>query len=274
MIRFDAYVATAIGPKADDLMQLLMDVGGLAGFDKITQGRGFHTFGQRISLRDQSGTEWSSVQWGGGQGDRVMIEVKGEYTPKAVDILRTRHPHRCTRVDACADFDAPRAFERLYRSCRGVKKAHNIIGGKYGDWEDFPERGRTMYMGASTSAVRMRLYEKGLQPGYVHLKRPNWARIEVQVRPAKEAKESFAQLSPLEVWGASKWTRDIAAQVLKAHVDPHSAGSTYRLSERETALRWMCKQYGAHMLSLASDLGGWDMVGRTLQEMMKEQQKH
>jgi hypothetical protein len=253
------------------LLQLLRNACGPTGFDKLTMGTGFHTFDQRISVRDDTGVEWSSIQWGGSQADRVMIEVKGERTPKAVEALRKRYPHRCTRVDACADFDAPKAFERLYRACRTVKKAHKIIGGKYGDWEDFPERGRTLYMGASSSVVRMRLYEKGLQPGYAHLQRPDWSRIEVQVRPAKEAKEAFSKLSALEVWGASKWTRDLAAQVLKAHVDPHPAGSTYRLTERETALRWMCKQYGAHMLSLAGDLGGWDMVGRTLGQMFHEQ---
>jgi hypothetical protein len=32
----------------------------------------------------------------------------------------------------------------------------------------------------------------------------------------------------------------------------------------------MCKQYGAHLLDLANDLGGWDMLGRTLKEMISE----
>ena len=59
------------------------------------------------------------------------------------------------------------------------------MGGKAGDWDDFPEKGRTLYLGSQSSPVRMRLYEKGLQPEYAHLNRPNWARIEVQVRPAK-----------------------------------------------------------------------------------------
>ena len=91
------------------------------------------------------------------------------------------------------------------------------------------------------------------------------------MRPAKEAKEAFASLSPLEVWGAARWTRDIAAKVLEQHIDPHPAGTTYRLTDRETALRWMCKQYGQHLTSLAQDLGGWDCVGLTLQEIIAEQ---
>ena len=273
MVRFDAYTATSRGVKTDDFMQVLMDAGGLGSFAKIAQGKGFHTFGQRLGVKDETGTEWGSIQWGGRQGDRVMIEVKGERTPKAVEALRARFEHRCTRVDACADFDAPRAFERLYRSCRKVKLAHDIIGGKAGDWDDHPEKGRTLYLGAKTSPTRLRLYEKGKQTEYAHLNRPNWARIEAQVRPAKEAKTEYARLSPLEVWGASKWTRDLAALVLREHVDPHPAGTTYRLSDDETAIRWMCKQYGPRLLGLHGDLGSWDCVGRTLGEIIAEQAK-
>ena len=77
----------------------------------------------------------------------------------------------------------------------------------------------------------------------------------------------------MDVWGASRWTRDIAGKVLEQHVDPHPAGSTYRLTDQETALRWMCKQYGAHLASLAQDLGGWDCVGLTLKEILVEQAK-
>ena len=269
MLRFDAYTATSVGVKPEDFLQVLADAGGLASFESMQEGKGHFTFAKRLGVRDQSGTEWGSIQWGGRQGDRVMIEVKGEHTPRAVEALRTRFPHRCTRVDACADFDAPRAFERLYRACRSVKSAHRIIGGKAGDWEDFPEKGRTLYLGAKSSPTRMRLYEKGKQAEYVHLERPNWARIEVQVRPVKDAKDEFARLSPEDVWGASSWTRDLASMVLQQHVDPHPAGTTWRKSERDAALEWMCKQYGAHLVSLASDLGGWDCVGLTLGEMLK-----
>lgn len=270
MVRFDAYTATTTTAKRDDLLLLLKDVSGPEGMEKVTQGRGFHTFGERVSVSDGCG-EWASIMWGGSQGDRVMLEVKGERTPQAVEALRERFQHRCTRVDSCADFDAPRAFERLYRACNAVKKAHKIIGGKVGDWEDFPEKGRTLYLGSRQSPTRMRLYEKGKQPEYTFLERPNWSRIEVQVRPVKEAKHTFKHLSPIQVWGASRWTRDIAAAVLQEHVDPHPAGTVYRKTERDAALWWMCKQYGAALSSLADDLGDWDCVGRTLSEILAEQ---
>ena len=193
MVRFDAYTATMRGAKPDDLMQILFDQVGLAaGFSKT---RGFHTFGDRMAIKDGSGHEFGAIQWGGRQGDRLMFEVKGEHSQKAAEALRARFEHRVTRVDACADFDAPGAFEALLGPSIEVKKERRIMGGKAGDWDDFPEKGRTQYIGSSSSPVRMRLYEKGLQPEYAHLQRPNWARIEVQVRPAKEAKEAFASLA-------------------------------------------------------------------------------
>lgn len=172
-------------------------------------------------------------------------------------------------MDACADFDAPGAFDGLLGHCLDVKKVHRLKGSKLGDWEDFPEDGRTLYLGAPSSVARVRLYEKGKQPEYRHLGRFDWARLEIQVRPSKEAKAVFNGLGPMECWGASRWTRDLAGRVLEQHIDPHPAGTVYKLSESERALRHMCKQYGAHLLGLCSDLGGWDMVGRTLGEMIE-----
>ena len=268
-VRFDAYSATTTAAKPADLINLLVNQDGLFN-PKVTQGKGFHTFGERVAIKDESGLEYGSVMWGGRQGERCMIEVKGERTPGTVDAIRARFPHRVTRVDACADFDTPGAFEALLDPCLRVKKDNRLKGSKAGDWDDFPEDGRTLYLGSTASAVRVRLYEKGKQPEYRHLQRDNWARIEVQARPAKEHKFEFSHLTPTAVWGASAWTRQLAGLVLAQHIDPHPAGTTYRLTERDRALEWMCKQYGAHLVSLAEDLGGFECLGLTLREMIQE----
>lgn len=271
MIRFDAYTATTKAAKHHDLVGLLITAAGSEY--GIAQGHGFHTFGHRIAVKDSSGSEVGAVQWGGRQGELAMIEVKGEKTPEVTEALRERYWHRVTRVDACADFDAPGAFDSLLAPCIEVKKAHRLKGSKLGDWDDFPEDGRTLYLGAPSSVTRVRLYEKGKQKEYVHLERENWVRIEAQVRPLKEAKANYATVTPSQVWGASAWTRELAGRVLQQHIDPHPAGTTYRLTDRETALRWMCKQYGAHLLSLSQDLGSWECVGLTISEVLAEQKK-
>ena len=265
--RFDAYTATTTAANHYQLAEMFG-----AGLT-VTEGRGFHQFGHRLAFVDDTATEVGSVMWGGGQGDRGLIEVKGERTPEVVERLRSRFPHRVTRVDSCADFDAPRAFERLVRAMRAVKKAHRIWGERRGDWEDHPEKGRTFYLGANTSPTRARTYEKGKQPEYAHLGLPNWARSEVQVRPQKEARESYSRLSATEVWGASRWSRDLASAVLLAHVDPHPAGTVYRKTDLEARLEWLCTQAGPTLLELHEALGSWECVGLTLGEQIKARKR-
>jgi DNA relaxase NicK len=267
-VRFDAYSATTLEAKNTEILHLLSQCGDM---HDMHQGKGFHTFGERVGVKNDQGIEWASVQWGGRQGERVMLEVKGESTPKVVEAFRERYQHRCTRVDACADFDASGAFNRLLDACLTVKAKHQLLGERQGDWEDFPERGRTLYLGARKSVTRVRLYEKGRQPEYRHLEKPDWVRIEVQVRPAKDAKASFSTITPFDAWGASTWTRELAASVLQEHIDPHPAGTVYRRTSTDAAISWMCQQYGAHLLDLANALGGWDCVGLTLGEIIKEQ---
>lgn len=265
MVRLDAYTATTQALKPTDVLPWMFFPG-----DTLKQGKGFHTFAEQLAVEDESGDRVASVQWGGRQGDRIMVEVKGARTPAFVERLRSAAEHRCTRVDSCADFDAPGAFERLLEPVLKAKKDHRLYGEQRGDWQDHPELGRTFYLGASSSPIRARLYEKGKQPEYRHLGRDDWARLELQVRPQKEAKSVFAKLSATEVWGASKWTRQLAAEVLMAHVDPHPPGTVRKETQRDRALRVMVKQYGAHLVSLANDLGGWDVMGLTLREMLEE----
>jgi hypothetical protein len=224
MVRFDAYSATTSGVNPLRFIELAMRPG-----DEVKQGKGFHTFGERAAIKDASGDEVASVMWGGRQGDRVMIEVKGVRTPEAVERLRSDFPHRCTRVDSCADFERPGAFEELLEPVLKAKADFRLYGERRGDWE-FPELGRSQYLGANSSAVRARLYEKGKQPEYRHLNRPNLCRLEIQIRPQKDAKTVYAELSATQVWGASKWTRQLAADGLKTRSGAPLDGRSVRLS--------------------------------------------
>ncbi|GAI87792.1 unnamed protein product [marine sediment metagenome] len=270
MSRFDAYTATFTGAKHGEVFGLLRERLGTAAWHSRL-GKGFHTFQNRHAIQDESGAEVAAMQWGGAQGDRIMVEVKGERTPIVVEGLREAFPnHRVTRVDSCVDFDHPGAFEELLRPCERIVRERKLYAERRGDWDLHPELGRTYMMGSHASAVRCRLYEKGRQPEYRHLGLDNLARLEVQVRPAKGAKEAYSELAAVDVWGASRWTKELAQEVLQAHIDPHPAGTVYRLTERDAALRWMCKQYGPHLASLALDLGGWRELGLTLSEMLLE----
>jgi len=267
MVRFDGYSASTEGASAPQLVSLFDPIG--SGL-KLREGRGFHTFGSRVAVLEGS-TEVGSVMWGGKQGARTFIEVKGERTPGVVDRLRSLCEHRATRVDSCADFDAPGAFSRLLRASNAVRKEHDIWSERRGDWTK-PEFGRTLYLGAPTSVTRYRLYEKGKQPEYRHLGRSDWVRAEVQVRPAKDAKVTFSHLSPRDVWGASAFTRDLAARILADYVDPHPAGTVWKHTDHDRAILFMCRQYGARLVTMLEDCGTWENVGATLGEIVRELQ--
>lgn len=264
LTRFDAYTATTRATTGPECFGMLFQAD-----DKFREARGHHGFAHRASFTGPDGSEAASVSWGGTHNDLVMIEAKGERTPRIVDRIRATFEHRCTRVDSCHDVEAPGAFESLLAPCLQVKRDHKLKGSKAGDWEDFPEDGRTLYIGANTSPVKLRLYEKGHQPEYRHLNRPDWVRIELQVRPAKDAKDMFSQADSLAVWGASKWSRELASLVLAAEIAPLPAGTVYKLTEQDRALRWMCKQYGVSLMGLHSELGGWEEVGVKLGEMVR-----
>lgn len=265
MVRFDAYTATTAALKPHEVIPWVFQP-----TDVLQEGRGFHTFGHRVAVKDAAGDEVASVQWGGRHGDRLMFEVKGERTPEAVERLRRTAEHRCTRVDSCLDVERAGAFEDLLEPVMRVKRDHRLWGERRGDWEDQPELGRTYYLGSPKSPSRARLYEKGKQPELRHLNRPELVRLELQVRPQKDGKAAFARLSAMEVWGASRWTRQLAAEVMERHVDPHPPGTVRKETSRDRALRFMCQQYGGHLTSLAADLGGWDVLGLTLREMVVE----
>lgn len=269
LTRFDGYTATTRAGKYSELVGLLIQ----QGTDRLRQGRGHHGFKERVAVCDVSGFETGSISWGGSHGDLVMVEVKGERTPHIVERLRSTYEHRCTRVDSCYDVDEIGAFDSLLTQCIGVKKQFKLKGSKAGDWEDFPEDGRTLYLGAQASPVRSRLYEKGRQPEYRHLNRPNWIRLELQVRPSKDAKDVFSKADSLAVWGASAWSKELASRVLAAELPSLPAGTVYRQSETERAIAWMCKQYGPHLLTLRNDLGSWESVGLTLAEIIRKEKK-
>lgn len=263
-LRFDGYSATTQAANPHQLIALFGE-----GFTQ-REGRGYHSFGHKVSIVDESGTEAGSVMWGGAQRDRSMIEVKGEHSPRVVEALRGAFPHRATRLDACADFDAPGAFERLDAACVAIKGKFRLKGEQRGDWLDFPELGRTRMLGGVSAVSRLRLYEKGKQPEYVHLAKPDWARIEAQVRPAKDAKDAFAKASPQDVWGASPWLRELAGLVLLEHIDPHPAGTIWRKTSLEHRLTWICRQAGPTLLELLAEVGTWECLGLTLGEKVRE----
>lgn len=198
-----------------------------------------------------------------------MCEVKGTMSEQVITQIRAKVPdHNCTRVDSAHDIDVPGAWDDLLAVMMDVKAEFKLKGERRGDW-DFPDDGRTQYLGAPTSPVRVRLYEKGKQPEYRHACRENWVRIEAQVRPQKESRRAFASLDASEVWGASKFTRELAVRAFALDAGVFPAGGVKRENDLERRLHWLIEQYAPTLMELRQAVGSWECVGLSLEEMVK-----
>ena len=54
MIKFDAYSATTTAAKVPEVMQVMAPVFGLFADMKLKQGKGFHQFGERLSVTEKA----------------------------------------------------------------------------------------------------------------------------------------------------------------------------------------------------------------------------
>lgn len=272
MFKFDAVTALTAQYQPDEIAHAIFDHfrHGDACLKEMKGGRGSRFFGHRISIKTHDGGEFAAISHGGTHESLVMLEAKGCFTGEVISFIRDQFPeHEYSRLDSCADFDEEGGFERFDKELEIIKKNSRLKGSKAGDWDDFPEDGRTRYLGAPSADMRVRLYEKGKMPECRALKRPHWFRLEAQLRLDKEIRKYVPLISPSDVWKFSPWTREVVAAVLDQHLDPIRARSA-KVSVRDRALQHMAKQYGKHLSSLADELGSWQAVGLTIADLIAE----
>lgn len=99
---------------------------------------------------------------------------------------------RVSRVDVACD-----AIETWWSAySRAAQWGAEHPSARIIDYGDFMrgEKGRTVYIGATTSERRIRIYEKGIQMGLD----PMWIRTELQYRPNNRAAKAWAYNATLE----------------------------------------------------------------------------
>lgn len=260
-MRFDWYQATVpVGPV--ELLGVLQTE--LAPGGDVEEGRGRQNYHGSYTVRDAAG-ERVAVVLAGGPNGHPNAAASGSATDGFVRLIRERWPnHRVSRLDSAGDVVGEGAYERIEATCREVARARGVSGRAI--VPDDPAAGRTYYLGASSSTVRVRLYDKTaesrsrLPPGRRADVPEHWVRVEAQIRPAKVAKSVFAAVSPDEAWGITQWTSDLAARVFGAEVE-RVAQQAARVSDHERAYGWMLAQYSGVLEQLFRDLGSWSAVG-------------
>ena len=267
MARFDWYQGTVPAPLNDVLEAFLERQDGL----QIAHTKGAHGFAHTAVLSDQDGTV--AKVWYGGSHPFPHVILSGEPTMAGVEVIRARFPdHYVSRADACEDFADADAYDRLQDIVLQAAKQHRVKVDTRGD-HLLHKEGRTVYLGAPTSACRLRLYDKAAElrskfaKNQERLKEipPHLARLEAQTRPqTREAKAKFARIEPLEVMGSSPWLRYVWHEALGLELTPVQVGKPWRQSDDDRAYAYLLAQYGGLIRRRIAEHGSPECFGRQL----------
>lgn len=277
MARFDWYQASvpAEVPVLTKALESLCD--GRAVWDHMP--RAPHGFATGAKLADIFGPVLQV--WWGGCHERPHVVMSGEVASIGADLLRSEFPgHRVSRADVCIDYADPGAYDRLQGIALDVARERGIKVGTAGD-HLVTMQGRTLYLGATSSHTRVRLYDKAAElrakfsndPERLRDVPDELARLECQVRPqTPQAKEAAAKADPVSLMGSAAWTRLLLKHVAGLDLEPFVAGKVWRQSDDARAYAAMLAQYGGVLARVKEDLGSWDCVGRQIGHDLAERQ--
>ncbi len=267
--QFDWYQATV--PASVEALTATLDRGYGARAVAVDPEVPIRPFKQARKWVDADGFTLVSMYW---DGCNPLPHVRAT-GPEAVDlgcILRSEFPeHRPSRIDVCVDLQAPQLLSSIFPTLAKLSRDYRLRFDRQGPAleDDRGDRGTTFYLGSPASPLRVRVYEKGLEQFEKSgrdrslLLFRDWVRIEMQWRPARQAKSKAAILEPAEMWGASAWTRDLAAACLGLDARKVDA-SRFRVSDADRAMRAMVRQYGPTldlmMHRYGSPEGLWEVI--------------
>ena len=195
----------------------------------------------------------------GGQNEEHGANVvgSGSHAQALADVVREQFPtHRVSRLDSCEDYFHADAYDYLRKVALKIGKDHRIQCREIVKPLPESDDGRTLYLGSQTSAVSMRIYEKGKQLDCGS----EWVRAELQVRPQKDLKSMIAYLDPTQVWGLSKWSHAVGVQLGKKNLQRVDA-QVYQPSDHDRAYRFMLKQYRRVLEQMLASHGSPEAVG-------------
>jgi len=183
------------------------------------------------------------VSHGGNQGADPGVLTRGGFARKVVPVLQAEwgQQAKATRLDSCLDFHG--GFNLIRDGMNEMHEQRRIARDAYG----VPETGQSFYLGSKKSPFRCRLYQKGLKelPSMAPEEREHfwdWTRLEAEWHPRSNEQQRAMLMSPIEVWGACAWGRDLLAWV--AHLNPPKLERTPRMDRTaEERLAFAFRQY-------------------------------
>lgn len=216
-------------------------------------GKGLQGWAESLQCFDAGGYQLGSVYFGGGRDD-VHVLATGESAQWARSAVVASDRARTARVDTRVDTLVP--FEQLEELCWEAAGSYGSKITRMESWDGKTGQGqgRTVYLGAPTSAIRVRVYEKHLQAPGQYVDGTN--RVEVQLRPPSKAKEKVSGWTPAETFCASRVTTSLARALGQ---DVSAAGTLHVKKDTPTlekALEAMAHQYGGTAARWLEHSGG------------------
>lgn len=226
------------------------DLASALGSHLVLPGKGLQGWSESVKCFDRGGYELGSVFFGGGRED-VHVLATGESAQWArsatVGLDRARTARVDTRVDTLV------SFERLEDIVMGAAASYGSQVTRMETWGG-KTPGRTLYLGAPSSSIRVRVYEKAKQSPGQYVDGTN--RVEVQLRPPSKVKEKVSGWTPAETFCASRVTTALAEALGQ---DVAAAGSLHVKKPTPTleeALEAMSHQYGGTVARWLEHSGG------------------
>lgn len=229
----------------------------------LEPGRGLNGYERSMTVK-RSGETLARVFYGGHNGWPNVL-ASGVATDDVAPVIRGAWPlHEVTRMDSAQDYDTEGGYDKVRAVLLDISDRIGITRREI----ESVVRGvvsRTLYLGAPSSRVQLRLYEKGRfeqQLGDASAS-STWFRLEGQFRPTGPARSRSSELDAAEAWGLSPWTREVAATVMSLDVDRVSM-QLKREPDYMRAVRALQRQYSTTLEKAIEVEGSWEAVGRLL----------
>ena len=137
-----------------------------------------------------------------------------------------------------------------------VAKGHRVVSQEITSPTE-STAGRTFYLGSPSSAVRSRLYEKGLHPD-AHLEKipTDVVRLEYQIRPSSSQKEALALMPLTDCIAASAWGKDLAERAQLCPGEQWNPTGGWTRGSFEKTVQSMVRQYGKCLTQIIQNTRG------------------
>lgn len=214
------------------------------------RGKGLQGWSESQVCYDARGDKLGTIYYGGREDLHCVVSGSvSDSVREAVCALRGASTSRVdTRLDTMTAYEDVAGLLQSTADTYGTKviTMQSSVRGK--------NLGRTMYLGAASSRIRVRLYEKWLEsPGEYPT---GLNRVEVQLRPDSKHKLKVSSWSRSQTFGASKTTRDLAA-LLGVHVtDSDSMRTSNKVPDLDRSMAAMGSQYSKTVHRYMERTGG------------------